>query len=191
MAGSSRYTAVLDANVLYPALLRDVLLSLAHADLYSAKWTAHIRDEWTRSLLRDRPDQGERIAMAADAMEAAIPDCLVAGYEHLVEGLHLPDPDDRHVLAAAITGHADAIITWNEKDFPADVLNPFGIELQTPDEFVLNQIMLRRNIALAALKGMRERWERPQVTAEALVDLFERRGLPQTAAHLRDEVNLL
>ncbi|MDO9435591.1 PIN domain-containing protein [Hydrogenophaga sp.] len=181
----------MDANVLYPALLRDVLLSLAHADLYSAKWTAHIRDEWTRSLLRDRPDQGERIAMAADAMEAAIPDCLVAGYEHLVEGLHLPDPDDRHVLAAAITGHADAIITWNEKDFPADVLNPFGIELQTPDEFVLNQIMLRRNIALAALKGMRERWERPQVTAEALVDLFERRGLPQTAAHLRDEVNLL
>ena len=160
MAGSSRYTAVLDANVLYPALLRDVLLSLAHADLYSAKWTVHIRDEWTRSLLKDRPDQGGKIALAAEAMEAAIPDCLVAGYEHLVEGLHLPDPDDRHVLAAAIAGHADAIITWNEKDFPADVLDPFGIELQTPDEFVLNQIMLRRNVALAALKGMRERWEK-------------------------------
>jgi predicted nucleic acid-binding protein len=191
MAGSSRYTAVLDANVLYPALLRDVLLSLAHADLYSAKWTVHIRDEWTRSLLKDRPDQGGKIALAAEAMEAAIPDCLVAGYEHLVEGLHLPDPDDRHVLAAAIAGHADAIITWNEKDFPADVLDPFGIELQTPDEFVLNQIMLRRNVALAALKGMRERWEKPQVTAEALVDLLERRGLPQTAAHLRDEVSLL
>ncbi|MDP2769050.1 MAG: PIN domain-containing protein [Giesbergeria sp.] len=191
MAGSARYTAVLDANVLYPALLRDVLLSLAHADLYSAKWTEHIKAEWTRSLLRDRPTMGAQIAAACDAMEAAIPDCLVNGYEHLIDGLELPDPDDRHVLAAAITGHADAIITWNEKDFPREVLDPFGIELQTPDEFVLNQIMLRGVIALTAIKGMRERWERPQYTAVALVDLFEKRGLPQTAAHLRDVVNLI
>jgi len=79
MAGSARYTAVLDANVLYPALLRDVLLSLAHADLYSAKWSAHIRDEWTRSLLRDRPAMEVQIRAAAEAMEAAIPDCLVTG----------------------------------------------------------------------------------------------------------------
>ena len=191
MAGSARYTAVLDANVLYPALLRDVLLSLAHADLYSAKWTQHIKDEWTRSLLRERPTMGVQIAAAAEAMEAAIPDCLVNGYEHLIDGLILPDPDDRHVLAAAITGHADAIITWNEKDFPKEVLDPFGIELQTPDEFVLNQVMLRGVIALTAIKGMRERWGRPQYTASALVDLLEKRGLPQTAAHLRDVVDLI
>ena len=191
MAGSARYTAVLDANVLYPALLRDVLLSLAHADLYSAKWTEHIKDEWTRSLLRDRPAMGAQIAAAAEAMAASIPDCLVNGYEHLIDGLVLPDPDDRHVLAAAITGHADAIITWNEKDFPREVLDPFGIELQTPDEFVLNQVMLRGVIALTAIKGMRERWERPQFTAVAFVDLLEKRGLPQTAAHLRDVVDLI
>ncbi len=134
---------------------------------------------------------GAQIAAAAEAMEAAIPDCLVSGYEHLIDGLVLPDPDDRHVLAAAITGHADAIITWNEKDFPRDVLDPFGIELQTPDEFVLNQVMLRGVIALTAIKGMRERWERPQFTALALVDLLEKRGLPQTAAHLRDVVDLI
>lgn len=191
MAGSARYTAVLDANVLYPALLRDLLLSLAHADLYSAKWTEHIKAEWTRSLLKDRPNMAAQIAAAAEAMESAIPDCLVTGYEHLISGLHLPDPDDRHVLAAAITGHADAIITWNEKDFPRAVLDPFGVELQTPDEFVLNQIMLRGAVALSAIKGMRERWGRPQYTAVALVDLLERRGLPQTAAHLRDVVNLI
>lgn len=87
MAGSARYTAVLDANVLYPVLLRDVLLSLAHADLYSAKWSSHIRDEWTRSLLRDRPTMGEKIQAAVTAMEEAIPDCLVTGYEHLIVGL--------------------------------------------------------------------------------------------------------
>lgn len=191
MAGSARYTAVLDANVLYPALLRDVLLSLADADLYSAKWSAHIRNEWTRSLLRDRPGLEDRVAAAAQAMEDAIPDCLVSGYEHLIEGLKLPDPDDRHVLAAAIAGHADAIVTWNEKDFPKEILDPFGVEVQTPDEFVLNQLMLEKLTALAALKRMRERWARPQYDAAALIDLFEKRGLPQTAAHLRDVVALI
>lgn len=191
MAGSARYTAVLDANVLYPALLRDLLLSLAHADLYSAKWTAHIRDEWTRTLQKNKPHMAQKIQLAAELMEQAIPDCLVMGYEHLIDGLKLPDPDDRHVLAAAIAGHADAIITWNEKDFPAAVLDPFGIEVQTPDEFVLNQIMLRAPIALTAIKGMRQRWERPQVSAMELVNLLEKRGLPQTAAHLRDVVQLI
>lgn len=191
MAGSARTTAVLDANVLYPAMLRDVLLSLAHADLYSAKWSQHIRDEWTRSLLQDKPTMQTRIAAASQAMEEAIPDCLVTGYEHLIEGLRLPDPDDRHVLAAAITGHADAIVTWNEKDFPRDVLDPFGIEVQTPDEFVLNQLMLEKMAALSAIKRMRERWARPQYDGPALVSLFEMRGLPQTAAHLRDVVALI
>lgn len=191
MAGSARYTAILDANVLYPALLRDLLLSLAHADLYSAKWFAHIRNEWMRNLLRDRPALGEKIAAAAQAMEEAIPDCLVIGYEHLIDSLKLPDPDDRHVLAAAIAGHADAIVTFNDKDFPKEVLDPLGIEIQTPDEFVLNQLMLDKATALAAIKRMRERWARPQHDAATLVALLERRGLPQTAAHLRDVLALI
>jgi predicted nucleic acid-binding protein len=191
LAGSATYTVVLDANVLYPAFVRDVLLSLAHADLYSAKWTAHIRDEWVRSLLADRPSMEPQVLAAAAAMEQAIPDCMVSGYEHLIESLDMPDADDRHVLAAAIAGHADAIVTWNERDFPAGLLDQFGIEVQTPDEFVLNQIMLDKLAALAAIKRMRQRWQRPQYDAVALVDLFERRGLPLTAAHLRDVVDLL
>ncbi|MDO8300168.1 PIN domain-containing protein [Lacisediminimonas sp.] len=191
MAGSARYTAVLDANVLFPRLLRDLLLSLAHADLYSAKWTTHIRDEWTRSLHASRPLMIEQIKSAADAMESAIPDCLVMGYEHLIDGLTLPDPNDRHVLAAAIAGHADAIVTWNEKDFPRASLDLFGIALQTPDEFVLNQIMLHEFPALSAIKKMRSRWERPACSARTLIELLEVRGLPQTAAHLRDLVDLI
>jgi hypothetical protein len=95
------------------------------------------------------------------------------------------------VLAAAITGHADAIITWNSKDFPQAVLDAFGIELQTPDEFVLNQLMLRETISVTAIKAMRARWARPEVSAQALVELLEKRGLPQTAAHLRDVVELI
>jgi hypothetical protein len=84
MAGSARYTAVLDANVLYRALVRDLLLSLAHADLFSAKWTVDIRREWTRSLLKNKPEMGPQIELAANTMERAIPDCLVTGYEHLI-----------------------------------------------------------------------------------------------------------
>lgn len=191
MAGSAQYTAILDANVLYPALLRDLLLSLAHADLYSAKWSAHIRDEWIRSLLKDRPYMEKQVRATAAMMEEAVPDCLVTGYEPLIEGITLPDPNDRHVVAAAVAGHADAIVSWNDKDFPAAVLDQFGIELQTPDEFVLNQIMLQKFHALAAIKRMRERWARPQYDAAALVELLEKRGLPQTAAHLRDVVDLI
>lgn len=191
MAGTARYTAVLDACVLYPALVRDVLLSLAHADLYSAKWTVDIRDEWKRSLLAARPELRARIDDAAAAMEQAIPDALVDGYRHLIAGLRLPDPDDRHVLAAAIAGHADAIVTLNVRDFPEAVLAPLGVEVQSPDEFVLNQVMLDKPAALSAIKAMRARWARPHVNATTMVDLFEKRGLPQTAAHLRDVVDLI
>jgi hypothetical protein len=167
------------------------LLSLAHADLYSAKWTAHSRDEWTRNLIKDRPQFREQIQAAAAAMEDAIPDCMVTGYDHLIEGLRLPDPDDRHVLAAAIAGHADAIVSWNERDFPREILDPFGVEVQTPVVFVLYQILLDKPTSVAAIKRMRERWARPKIEAAALVDLLEKRGLPQTAAHLRDVVALL
>jgi predicted nucleic acid-binding protein len=191
MAGSARYTAVLDANVLYGALVRDLLLSLAHADLFSAKWTVDIRREWTCSLLKNKPEMGPQIELAANTMERAIPDCLVTGYEHLIEGLTLPDVKDRHVLAAAITGHADAIVTFNVKDFPHDALDPFGIEIQTPDEFVLNQIMLKGTVALTAIKVMRQRLGRPELTAQDLVDLLALRQMPQTAAHLQDVVQLI
>ena len=191
MAGSARYTALLDANVLFPALLRDVLLSLALADLYSAKWSADIRRELEAALLGKFPDMSDKVSNLADCMEEAIPDCLVTGYEGLIEGLHLPDSDDRHVLAAAIVGHADAIVTFNQKDFPQEVMDSFGIELQTPDEFVVNQLMLKGTVALAAIKAMRARWDRPPLSSEEFVDLLERRDLPQTAAHLRDQVTLI
>lgn len=191
MAGSARYTAILDANVLYPALLRDVLLSLAHADLYSARWTSQIEEEWMTALLRDRPGMERNIQSAAESMRAAIPDCLVVGYEPLIDALKLPDPKDCHVLAAAIAGHADAIVTSNVKHFPAETLAKFDIELQTPDEFIVNQIMLQKLQALAAIKRMRQRWERPELGPGDLLDLFEKRKLPLTAAHLRDAIELI
>jgi hypothetical protein len=185
MAGSARYTAFLDANTLYPAPLRDLLLSLAVDGLYHARWTVRIHDEWTRNLAMNRPELAERLPQLVALMNRIVPDCLIENYEALIDGLELPDAEDRHVLAAAITGHVDAIVTFNLKDFPGDVLGRYNIEAQHPDEFVLNQLELRQIDALAAIKAMRARLRRPPQSAVDLIATLERAGLPASAAHLR------
>lgn len=191
MAGSARYTAILDANVLYPQLVRDTLLSLAVERLYHARWTTTIHAEWMRNLAKDRPEIAARLPQIAERMNASVPDCLVTNYEKLITSIDLPDPDDRHVVAAAIAGHADAIVTFNTKDFPADVLQPYGIEVQHPDEFVMNQLQLQKIPALSAIKKMRARWTNPARPAQELIAAFEKRGLPMTADLLREAVTLI
>lgn len=191
MAGSSRYTAILDANVLYPQLLRDTLLSLAVERLYHARWSVTIHDEWTRNLAKDRPDLAAKLPAVIALMNASVPDCLVTNYEQLANNIELPDADDRHVVAAAIVGHADAIVTFNTKDFPEAVLQPYGIEVQHPDEFVMNQLQLQKIPALSAIKKMRSRWTNPVRPAEELIAAFEKRGLPLTADLLREALTLI
>ena len=185
MAGSARYTALLDANTLYPAPLRDLLLRLAVDGLYHARWTASIHDEWTRNLAKNRPELAERLPRLVALMNRIVPDCLVENYESLINGLALPDAEDRHVLAAAIAGHADAIVTFNLKDFPAEVLGRYNIEALHPDDFVLNQLELGQIDALAAIKAMRARLRRPPQSAADLIATLERAALPASAAFLR------
>ncbi len=127
-----RLTALLDACVLYPAPLRDLLMHLAVADLFRATWTEEIHNEWIRSVLADRPDLSRRqLERTRDLMDVHVRDCLVTGHEHLIPKLSLPDPDDRHVLAAAITCGADVIVTFNLADFPIDALAPHRITPST------------------------------------------------------------
>ena len=191
MAGSSRYTVILDANVLYPQLLRDTLLSLAGENLYHARWSATINDEWVRNLAKNKPEIADRLPAVVKLMCVSVPDCLVTHYEKLAGSIDLPDPDDRHVVAAAIVGHADAIVTFNIKDFPQAVLQPYGIEVQHPDEFIVNQLQLHKIQALSAIKKMRARWTNPARSAQELINAFELRGLPLTADLLREAVALI
>src|SRR5687767_6435792 len=122
-----RTVAVLDASVLHPAPLRDLLLRLARAGLYQARWTRGILDECIRSILRVRPDlEPARLRRTRELMEAAIPDWEIIGYEGRIDQLDLPDPDDRHVLAAAIEARAQAIVTSNLRDFPEHALEIYG-----------------------------------------------------------------
>lgn len=114
----ANFVAVYDACVLYPAPLRDLLLHLALTDLYRARWSERIHDEWMRSVLASRPDlSAEKLARTRSLMDSAVPDCLVTGFEGLIEHVSLPDPDDRHVLAAAIRCQAGVIVTYNTRDF--------------------------------------------------------------------------
>jgi predicted nucleic acid-binding protein len=171
--------------------LRDLLLSLSLTNLFRVRWTDRIHDEWMTAVQRDRPDLAERLARTRQLMDDAIPDATVTGYETLTTALTLPDPDDRHVLAAAIVGGADVIVTANLKDFPAEALEPFGIEAQHPDEFISHVLTLSPQPALAAVRQMRLRLRQPAYTADEFLALLLLQGLVRTVAVLRDNIRLM
>ena len=185
-------TVVYDACVLYPAPLRSLLMYLAMTGLYWARWTNDIHEEWMRNVQRDYPDvtrqQAERIR---DLMNAHIADCLVTGYETLTTSLALPDPDDRHVLAAAICCEADVILTFNLKDFPQDSLKPHGIEAQHPDDFLAQQLDLAPDIVCAAVKRQRQSLKKPPMSVDGYLASLARQGLAQTVLRLREYAELI
>lgn len=112
-------------------------------------------------------------------MDGAISDALVTGHEALVAGLSLPDPEDRHVLAAAIRCQAGVIVTFNLKDFPQASLQPFGIEAQHPDEFIANLFDLDRSAVLEAARRQRANLKRPAMDAKHYLQVLRRQGLVQ------------
>lgn len=188
----ARYTVLFDACVLYPAPLRDFLIELATANLFRAKWTDRIHDEWTRSLLEKRPDlDGSRLARTRQRMNAAIPDSLVVGYEHLIPAVRLPDEKDRHVVAAAFHARADAIVTFNLKDFPSTALAPLGLEAIHPDEFIVNQFDLDEPKVVSAAAECCARLLNPPKTGAQYLDTMRAQGLPKTIALLRQYEQLL
>jgi predicted nucleic acid-binding protein len=185
-------TAIYDACVLYPAPLRDLLMHLALTDLFRAKWTDAIHEEWMRSVLEQRPDlKPEQLERTRSLMNAHVRDCLVTGYEDLIESLALPDPDDRHVLAAAIRGRADVIVTYNLADFPAEVLARYAMVAQHPDDFINHLLDLAPGSVCAAVKRQREGLRNPPKSAEELLATLESLGLAQTVARLRGFIDLL
>jgi predicted nucleic acid-binding protein len=187
MAGHVRYTALLDACVLFPLAMTDALMSLATAGLFAAKWTTRIEQEWIRSLERQRPDLVGRLTTRRDSMREAVPDWEVPepAWEPLARGIVLPDRNDVHVLAAAVAGHADCIVTSNLKDFPEDVLQPYGIEAIDPDTFIVNQWELDPVRVITAFKYMRARRKKPASGPEEFACAIEIGGLPATAERLR------
>lgn len=187
-----RRAVIYDACVLYPAPLRDFLLQLACEGLFRARWTQEIQDEWMQNLLRDRPDLDPRaLARTRRLMDLAIPNALVRGHEILVAGLALPDPDDRHVLAAAIRGHAQIIVTCNVRDFPATMLKRHGVKAVHPDKFVAEWINRDPEAVCRAARECRRRLRHPRMTPDDYISCLARHGLKTTALFLRMNTDLV
>jgi predicted nucleic acid-binding protein len=179
--------AVYDACVLHPAPIRDLLLRLAVAGLVRARWTDRILDECFASIRRVRPDlPPERLVRTRGLINRAVPDCLVGRYERLVKGLKLPDPDDRHVLAAGIRAKAQVIVTFNLADFPDSELSRFGIEARHPDEFVSGLLSLEPDAVCTAVREQAAALRNPPQSIAQLLDTLHACGLPRSSARLRE-----
>lgn len=188
----ANFVAVYDACVLYPAPLRDLLMHLALSGLYRARWTARIHDEWITALQRHRPDLSrEALEWTRSQMDDSVPDCLVSGYEGLEATLNLPDENDRDVLAAAIHCGAGTIVTYNLKDFPDELLAPFGLAAQHPDQFIEHAYDLNPAAVCKAVRDQRASLRNPPKTVEGLFDSYLQQGLATTVAALRQDAELL
>ena len=186
------FTALYDACVLYPAPLRDLLMRLAIADLFRARWSNDIHEEWMRNVLADRSDlTRQQLERTRDLMNAHVRDCVVSGYEDLVPGLELPDPNDRHVLAAAIRTRASVIVTFNLKDFPNEYLAKYGLEAQHPDDFVTHLFDLNQAAVCGAVKAQRAALKKPSKSVDELLEALGQQRLPEAVSRLRPYADLL
>lgn len=180
------FTVVYDANVLYPAPLRDLLMRLALKDLVRARWSARILDEMQRAILSTRPDLAEeKIVRMRNLMNAHVRDAVVTGFDCFEKTVELPDPKDRHVVAAAIRCQAQAIVTFNLKDFPDSALKPLGLVAQHPDDFLEHLLDLFPQVVLEAVREQRLDLKNPPYSVEEHLEAFAKQSLPKTVDILR------
>lgn len=181
----SRFTVIVDANVLVPAYTRDLVLEMAHQRMFRARWTPHIEDEVRRTLVGERYElPPEKVTKLLKLMHANVLQPMVVGYEHQIGHLSLPDPDDEHVLAAAIASEADTIVTFNLKHFPRERLSPHGVEAVHPDDFLATQIDLDPGGAVATAEALLRRMKQPPLSLPELLDRYRRNSLVHTATRL-------
>lgn len=177
----ARFSAVLDACVLVPIALADTLLHLAEADLFRPLWSTCILEETVRALEHIHLDMRSSGAAQrrVNVMNEAVGDACVDGWGDILGGIELPDENDRHVLAAAIQGRADLIITTNVKDFPTRTLEQFNMEAQHPDDFLMNQLDLDPERVLAALHEQSTATRNPVLDVEDVLERLGRCGAPK------------
>jgi predicted nucleic acid-binding protein len=165
-----RLSVILDACVLYPGPLRDTLMHLSKTDLFKARWTDQISEEWIRNLEDKIPkDKLEAVKML---METNLRDAKVDRYQHLIDTVELTDPDDRHVFSAAIHSKSDAIVTFNQKNFPIDYLKRFEVELIHPDDFIVYQFEFDAGAVLECFESQRLGLNNPKMDVDDFHRLY-------------------
>jgi predicted nucleic acid-binding protein len=160
-------------------------MRLSMTELFRARWSDAIHEEWIRSVLRQRPDPAVQLKWTRQLMDAHVMCSLVTGYEGLIDTIEPPDPDDRQVLAAAIAGGADVLVTMNQKDFPAERLAPFGIEVLHPHVFIRNLPRQHEAVMIGAVALHRAALRNPPKSAEEYLQTLLVQDLPETVALLR------
>lgn len=178
-------TAFCDANVLYSALLRDLLIRLALAGLCEVHWSDEVQDEWARNLLAVRPDRAQALARTRALMERALPQARCHGYEGLIPGLALPDPDDRHVLAAALHSGADVLLTFNLKDFPVASVPGDVLLVTHPDPWLVEVMDQDEELTLTVVRELLAALRSPPLQMAELAEALDRLTLTRTAEVIR------
>jgi len=183
MIHSVKFKAVLDTNVIYPIIIRDLLFWFAYYELYTPKWSNTIFKEWKEVMIRKgiTKDEAEKRVQRANI---AFPDALVINYETLIANLTLPDENDKHVVAAAIKSNADIIVTNNLKDFPEEHLNSFDIKAKSADDFLTDIIDLNQDLAIKAFKEMVLNRKNPNMNEFEVLERLRKVKLFDTANYL-------
>jgi predicted nucleic acid-binding protein len=174
-------TALLDACVLFSAVLRDLLMRLSNEGVFIPKWSKEIENEWINSLVRLRPELSrERLKRTSELMLSVNPDACITGYEHLIHSVILPDKKDRHVLAAAIKGKCDLIVTFNLKDFPESTISSYKISVIHPDHFISQCMANYPRETISAINKQQESLKSPPCSMPELLKKLHLAGLKES-----------
>jgi hypothetical protein len=180
---------IFDACILYPFHLRNIVVQIAVDRLVDARWTDEIHDEWIRNLAANVPAIPiERLQITRRLMNGALPHAMVAGYQGHVQAVTLPDPDDRHVVAAGIAGGASVVLTWNLLDFPVRELKKHGLRRQTPDALLVDLYNKVPDLTLASLANARRNLSKTRVSASDFVDILKNQKLIQLSARVAKQL---
>ena len=187
----STFTALFDANILFGARVRSLLMELAMSGLFRPRWSEDIHREWMTAVSKKRDIPIAQLEPTRIAMDESVPDGLVTGYQPLISSLNVPDPDDRHVLAAAIRCHASVIVTFNEQDFPGELLDSYGIHTRHPDQFILDVDGVDPGVLVESARADLAHYQRPPLSVDEYIDGLRAAGLPKTADYLKKTKVLL
>lgn len=194
---ANRFTVLVDACSLAGVLNRNLICTLARAEFFRLRWSESILDETERAIAaiqgkRGKVDPQAEASRNRRALETAFEDAMVSDFDHLLPACRvLPDPNDAHVLAAAIRTGASVIVTENLSDFPTEIIQPLGLEARSADAFVADTISLDPGRAVEAIRRMRARLIRPEKSTDQLLFDMEAVGLVETVGMLRSHAGSL
>ncbi|MCF6315936.1 MAG: PIN domain-containing protein [Marinosulfonomonas sp.] len=170
---------LIDACVLYPTVMREVLIGVAAQGLFTPLWSTRILEEWARAAARLGAGQDAVARGEIALLRARWPDAEVDYSADLEASLHLPDPNDTHVLAAAIAGKADVLLTMNLKDFPTRVVSANGVLRRDPDGMLREMFAEHPDVVGEVAQSVRQMAEHLSGKKQDMRKLMEKARLPR------------